>query len=220
MKIISLSVALHLRRKIPMEFPETHSNPSRPSSAAPSSEQHQSGPQAATLPYTAMDGAYTQPLQPASQQPADAIQPPARKRPWKAYALGVMVLVILMLASFGAGRALVGSPSASSSPNSSASTAITLPPGVTDLQQTIIEISSKVQPSVVEITSAGRASEAIGSGVILTGDGYIATNDHVVSGFNSFTVRLSDGKTLPARLVGQDPQDDLAVLKVAAANLQ
>lgn len=58
-----------------------------------------------------------------------------------------------------------------------------------------------------------------GSGVILTSDGYIATNDHVVAGFSSYTVRLSTGALLPAQVVGQDPQDDLAVLKVAATTL-
>lgn len=216
-----------------MEFPETHNTPTQPSAGVPSSEQYVNGPEAATLPYIDADQAYPAPLQPVYQQPADATQPhaldqpganvgnqPPRKRPWKVYALGVMVLVILMLASFGVGRALVGSPSGSASPNTNTNTAITLPASVTDLQQTIIEITNKVQPSVVEVTSTGQTSEAIGSGVILTSNGYIATNDHVVSGYSSFMVRLSDGKTLPARLVGQDSQDDLAVLKIAATNLQ
>lgn len=217
-----------------MEFPETHNDPTQPSAGVSPSEQYMNGPEAATLPSIDMDKASTTPLQPAYQQPAVATrqhalyqpgagvgnQSPVRKRSWKVYALGVAVLVILMLASFGVGRALVGSPSGAASPNSSASSAITLPPSVSDLQQTIIEITHKVQPSVVEVTSTGRTSEAIGSGIILTSEGYIATNDHVVSGYNNFAVRLSDGKTLSAQLVGQDPQDDLAVLKIAATSLQ
>jgi S1-C subfamily serine protease len=44
------------------------------------------------------------------------------------------------------------------------------------------------------------------------------TNDHVVDGFSSFSVRLANGQTLPATLTGQDAQDDLAVLKVALTN--
>ncbi len=146
-------------------------------------------------------------------------QPP-RRLSWKVYAAGVALLVVLLLASFGLGHALVSSPSGSSGNNAGTSSAVTLPPSVTDLQQTLIEVAAKVQPSVVEVTSQGQSGEAVGSGVILTRDGYIATNDHVVSGFSSFTVRLSDGTKLQARLVGQDAQDDLAVLKVSATNLQ
>ena len=59
-----------------------------------------------------------------------------------------------------------------------------------------------------------------GSGVILTADGTIVTNNHVVQGGNRFVVHLSDGRTLEAKVVGQpDPRSDLAVLKVDAKNL-
>jgi S1-C subfamily serine protease len=77
-----------------------------------------------------------------------------------------------------------------------------------------------VQPSVVEITSVSGNQEAIGSGEILTTDGYIVTNDHVVQGFNQFTVTLSNGSNKSAQLVGQDAQDDLAVLKISATGLK
>lgn len=90
----------------------------------------------------------------------------------------------------------------------------------TDLQTTVEQVVKAVQPSVVEVTSTSGRSEAIGSGDILTSDGYIVTNDHVVAGYSTYTVTLSNGKTLPAQLVGQDPQDDLAVLKVSATGLQ
>jgi S1-C subfamily serine protease len=82
------------------------------------------------------------------------------------------------------------------------------------------QVASAVQPSVVEITSTGRSGQAIGSGDILTADGYIVTNDHVVTGFSSYVVTLSNGKTLPAQVVGEDAQDDLAVLKVSATGLK
>jgi S1-C subfamily serine protease len=77
-----------------------------------------------------------------------------------------------------------------------------------------------VEPSVVEITGTSGGQEVIGSGEILTKDGYIVTNDHVVRGFSNFAVRLSDGQSFAARLVGQDPQDDLAVLKAPLTNAQ
>jgi serine protease Do len=64
--------------------------------------------------------------------------------------------------------------------------------------------------------------EGAGSGVIVTEDGYILTNNHVVDGAdeNGIEIVLSDGKTMhKARIVGKDPQTDLALLKIDAANL-
>ncbi len=56
--------------------------------------------------------------------------------------------------------------------------------------------------------------ESLGSGVIISKDGYIITNNHVVSGAQKIYVRLSSGKTLRAHVIGKDPQVDLALLKI------
>jgi serine protease Do len=60
---------------------------------------------------------------------------------------------------------------------------------------------------------------ALGSGVIISSDGYIVTNNHVVSGATQILVKLSDGRQFKAKLVGTDPETDLAVLKIDATNL-
>jgi Do/DeqQ family serine protease len=60
---------------------------------------------------------------------------------------------------------------------------------------------------------------ALGSGVVISPDGYIVTNHHVVDGAEEITVEFSDRRALPAKLVGNDPPSDLAVLKVEAKDL-
>jgi serine protease DegQ len=60
---------------------------------------------------------------------------------------------------------------------------------------------------------------SLGSGVIVSREGYILTNDHVVDGVTDITVTLHDGRTLTGKIVGSDPETDLAVVRVAAAGL-
>ncbi len=61
--------------------------------------------------------------------------------------------------------------------------------------------------------------QGLGSGVIVSADGYILTNNHVVNGADTIKVSLNDGRELTAKVVGTDPQSDLAVIKVEAAGL-
>ena len=60
---------------------------------------------------------------------------------------------------------------------------------------------------------------SLGSGVIVSREGYILTNDHVVEGVSDIKVTLSDGRTVPGKIVGTDPDTDLAVVRVNAPNL-
>ena len=59
----------------------------------------------------------------------------------------------------------------------------------------------------------------LGSGVIISADGYIATNNHVVDGADTVTVALTDGREFTAKVIGRDPQTDLAVVKIDAKGL-
>jgi putative serine protease PepD len=85
------------------------------------------------------------------------------------------------------------------------------------LNGTIGAAAAKIRPSVVTIEVTGSQQAGTGSGVVIRQDGYILTNDHVVSigsGTGDVEVTLADGRTAAAKIVGRDTSDDLAVIKV------
>jgi S1-C subfamily serine protease len=72
----------------------------------------------------------------------------------------------------------------------------------------------------VNIRVAGQRGQGSGSGFVIARDGFILTNSHVVHGGAHFEVTLHDARTFAAQLIGEDPDTDLAVLRIDAANLQ
>ncbi len=92
----------------------------------------------------------------------------------------------------------------------------------------IEEIARINENSVVEIVTEAAVkdarfgqfiSEGAGSGVIMTNDGYIITNNHVVDGATKVTIRLKDGTSHEAEIIGKDSVSDIAVVKIEAVNL-
>ena len=90
----------------------------------------------------------------------------------------------------------------------------------------IVKAAKKVGPTVVGITNKALVRDyfnrtqlvekGVGSGVIYSKDGLIATNNHVVEGAKELVVSLPDGRTYPGRVLGTDPTTDLAVVKIDA----
>ena len=92
----------------------------------------------------------------------------------------------------------------------------------------VVPIAKKVLPSIVAIKIKqtyrdffGQLydSEGTGSGIIIDGEGHIATNNHVVEHSNDIIVVLNNGKELPAKVIGKDAATDLAIIKVEEKNL-
>ena len=110
---------------------------------------------------------------------------------------------------------------------------------LTALDEEYTRLADAVVPSVVSITSSnprqnnptnalelflnGGRSRAqrfsLGSGVIVSKEGHILTNNHVIQGMTTIAVQLTDGREVPARFVGADPSTDIAVLQINVPNL-
>ena len=97
-----------------------------------------------------------------------------------------------------------------------------------ELQGQLEAIYSQVSPSVVNITSRVLVTnllnqvmpqEGTGSGFVYDDQGHIVTNYHVVADADEITVAMADGSVYPARVVGEDPSTDLAVIRIEAVNL-
>ncbi|MFF4290242.1 S1C family serine protease [Streptomyces sp. NPDC001633] len=78
-------------------------------------------------------------------------------------------------------------------------------------------VAKAVSPSIVEIKARTTEGESTGSGVVLTGSGEVITNNHVVAGADTVRVTFSDGSRKTAKVVGTDPDKDLALIKVQGA---
>lgn len=85
-----------------------------------------------------------------------------------------------------------------------------------------VEVSAKVTPAVVNITSRSRSGGfpvSGGSGVIISSDGFIITNNHVIDSGGELEVTLSDNRRFDAKILGVDPTTDLALLKIRGRDL-
>lgn len=82
---------------------------------------------------------------------------------------------------------------------------------------TVVDVVDAVSPAVVHVqvrgSRGGRQGQGSGSGVIVSPDGIILTNNHVIDGAQSITLAQGDGQRFGARLIGRDPDTDLAVLR-------
>ncbi len=162
---------------------------------------------------------------PAGAAPVDIDLPPpsphdgrtARRRS------GLAALAVLTIAAGTVGGAIAGrraDPVASSTTTSAAginttSVSSNAPPD----RQDVSALISKALPGVVSISVELNGAHAAGTGFVISSDGEIATNAHVVADATKIDVKFADGSTAAAKVLGVDRTDDLAVVKVDKAGL-
>ncbi len=149
------------------------------------------------------------------------------------------VIIAMMIVLLTATACQVTTPSASPSQNTTtsgspapSSNSSSAPASMTasDFQEAIRQVVQRVKPAVVHITTQQVQGDqfnqpftvpsGVGSGIIYDKEGHILTNDHVVNGAQQFLVTLPDGRTFKdAKLIGNDPQTDLAVIQISGDNL-
>ncbi|MFD9752190.1 S1C family serine protease [[Kitasatospora] papulosa] len=159
-------------------------------------------------------GAYAWPA-PQPLPAADTPKPERRvKRP-----LALLAAVAIAAAAVGGGTAtLIGELAGGSSGSSGSSGVVS---GTTVSQSsagTVSGVAAAVSPAIVEISATSSSGEATGSGVVITADGEIVTNNHVISGASKIEVALSTGKTYTADVVGTDADKDLALIRLQGAS--
>jgi putative serine protease PepD len=171
---------------------------------------------------------HTQPTVPVSPAPHFAGAPAAATEQPGRIGAGKVVAIMVAAALVGGAAGLGGTAAANSLLGASGSSVVTAGPSTvtvnnTDSVNQTTAIAAKVLPSVVTISASSSSSGGTGSGVILTSDGYVVTNTHVVTldgatGNAEISVTTSDGKVYRATVVGTDPTYDLAVIKLEDAS--
>ena len=136
-------------------------------------------------------------------------EPPRRRR--SRHALGLTATAVVALAA-GAGAGVALSHGSSPSGNATATSKTVL---------STSQIASRVDPGLVDVTSTlgYQGAKAMGTGIVLTSNGEILTNNHVINGATSVSVTdIGNGKTYKATVVGYDVSQDIAVLQLSGAS--
>ena len=158
----------------------------------------------------------------SSPPPASPVPPSRRSGGLRTGAIIALTVVLLIVFGvglfagwqFGRSGTSILEPSAGQL-QTGTNPAPTVPALTGNNEDTVREaVIAKVRPEVVEVDVQTGNGGGIGSGVIVDRRGYIVTNNHVVNGAQSISVVLYDGTRLTAQLVGTDPADDLAVIKI------
>jgi putative serine protease PepD len=173
---------------------------------------HSAGP--ATPPAGDGDGSFPPPppYGPGYAAAPGGPAPHRRRRLRKPAVLFAAVALAAGVIGGGAG-ALIGNAT-----DHSSSTAAAPAVNASALDGSVAGVAKALSPSVVEINATSGSGKSTGSGVIITSDGQVVTNNHVIAGADTVTVTYSNGRSARASVVGTDSGKDLALIKIQGAS--
>ena len=146
---------------------------------------------------------------------AEPVPAPAPKKRTRG-PVALLAAVAIVAAAVGGGTAYAFQQLTGSDTVASSSTSTNVVPS--SKKGDVATIAAAVSPSVVEISATLSNGSSTGSGVIITSDGEIVTNNHVISGASSIKVTTNSGKSYTAKVVGTDSKKDLALIKLENAS--
>lgn len=176
----------------------------------------------------------TAPSHSANAKPPKAKKPKKQRKPISRGGIAIALAVTMVFScglGFGGGyfaNKVNTSTSGSLNITKTSNSGTTTTASSTSTANSTSEIVKKTADSVVEISTESVVTgsfaqqyvqQGAGSGVIISQDGYILTNNHVINGANSVKVRLRDGTEYDATIIGSDSDNDIALLKVSATGL-
>lgn len=191
--------------------------PQSASGDEPTRELPQSDPAAPAAPewYDGSGVEHTQPL-PYVETQSEAAKPFYSRRA----GLAAVIVAALVGGAAGIGGATWANAwSDNNNANVTNPNASTVSPGGSGTS--VEQVAAKVLPSVVEISVSGQSESGSGSGIVLSADGMILTNNHVVvvaGQGGTITVSMNNGRVYPAKLIGTDPVTDSAVVQAQGVN--
>jgi putative serine protease PepD len=159
-------------------------------------------------------------IRPSQPQPQRPLEPQQQRKGSGALVAGVAILALLVGGGAGALGGYLVADNASNAPAANALDQPLPPADHTSNTQagTVEAVAQKVSPSVVQLQVEGRSAAGEGSGFIISADGLIVTNNHVVevaADGGKITAVFGDGSQASATVVGRDPTSDVAVVKAA-----
>jgi putative serine protease PepD len=163
---------------------------------------------------------YAAPFEASAPAPMTPMTPASHEAPRRNGRRTAAAVLATALVAGGVGGAvgatLSSHDTATASATATAPASAPVVPGTAPVKGDVEGVASAVLPSVVQITFTGQNGGGTGSGIVLSKDGVILTNNHVVAEAadgGSLTVAFQDGRTVKASIIGRDPGADVAVIK-------
>jgi putative serine protease PepD len=137
---------------------------------------------------------------------------------WRRTSTGLIAAAFAAAVVAGTAGGLIGAAGVPTAVTASATSSTVAKTSTGSTTEDVSAIAASALPSVVQVNVSAAQGSGIGSGVVLSADGRILTNNHVIAGAQQISVTTEDGEEHAAAVVGADPNSDLAVLELTGAS--